>query len=75
MITQADKGKTTVLIDVNEYTKKVQMFLTENNFPILPKGPTDKYQKTLHKTMQHWNLILDKHKINTYFKRNPHHQY
>jgi hypothetical protein len=71
MITQADKGKTIVLIDVNEYTKKVHMFLTKNNFPTLPKDPTDKYQKTLHKTVQQSNLILDKHKIKHLLQKKP----
>ena len=35
MIARADKGRTTIVMYTNEYTSKVQSFLSENNFHIL----------------------------------------
>ena len=32
------------------YVEKVQTFIAVNHFPTLPKDPTDKCQKLLHKT-------------------------
>jgi predicted CoA-binding protein len=49
IISQADKGKTVVIINSDEYSKKVHTFLTSNNFHVLPSDPTEKYQKLLHK--------------------------
>jgi hypothetical protein len=71
VIAQVDKGKTIVIIDVNEYAKKVHTFLTENNFLTLPKDPTDKYQKILHKTMQQSSLIIDKQKVKYLIQKKP----
>jgi len=47
MITQADKGKTIVVIKSEDYAKKVHQFLTANNFKT--KDPTNKYQKLIKK--------------------------
>jgi hypothetical protein len=51
IVTQADKGKTTVIIDSKEYAEKVQSFLTTNNFNTLTKDPTNNFQKPINKTM------------------------
>jgi hypothetical protein len=63
IVTQADKGKTIVIINSNEYTKKVNSFLSINNFKMLTKDPTDKFKKSIHKVMQDCNLIIDKRRI------------
>jgi len=47
MITQADKGKTTVIIYTHGYNDKVHTFLSENNFHTVPKDPTIKDQKLI----------------------------
>jgi len=60
IITQADKDKTIVIINSNEYSEKVHSFLTANNFNILTKDPTEKFHNLIHKTMQKSNLIIDK---------------
>jgi hypothetical protein len=59
-VTQADKGKTIVIIDSKEYAKKVQSFLITNNFNTLNKDPTNKFQKLINKTIQECNSIADK---------------
>jgi hypothetical protein len=62
-ITQADKGKTIIIINSKEYSDKVLSFLTANNFKTLTKDPTEKFHKLVHKTMQECNLIIDKRQI------------
>jgi len=52
IITLADKGKTIVIINSNEYSEKMLSFLTANNFNILTKDPTEKFHNLIHKTMQ-----------------------
>lgn len=47
------------------------VFLAVNHFPALPKDPTDKYQKLIHKTLQQYNKIVDKHKINYCIQKKP----
>jgi hypothetical protein len=63
IITQADKGKTIVIINSEEYSKTIHAFLTTNNFRTLNKDPTDRYQKLILKTIQECNLIIDKRQI------------
>jgi hypothetical protein len=58
MIVRADKGRTIIIINTDEYTRKVQNFLTENNF------------HTLQKLLQQCNLIINKKKIKTTAKSN-----
>ena len=47
MITQADKGKTIVIIYKENYNNKVDTFLTDNKFQAIPDNPTNKYQKEI----------------------------
>jgi archaellin len=61
---ETDKGKTIVIINSDVYSEKVNAFLSASNFKTLPKDPTDKFQKTIHKTMQECYLIIDKSRIN-----------
>ena len=51
IVTQADKGKTILIIDSKEYAEKVQSFLTTNNFNTLTKDPTNKFQKLMNRTI------------------------
>jgi hypothetical protein len=57
IITQADKGKTIVILNSDEYSEKVPIFLAANNFSTLTKHPTDKLRK------EKCNLIIDKRQI------------
>jgi hypothetical protein len=52
IIVQADKGKTAVIINSEEYFEKAHTFIKTNNFLPLSKDPTDKYQKLIQKTLQ-----------------------
>jgi hypothetical protein len=63
IVTQADKGKTIVITDSKEYSKKVHSFLIASNSNMLTIEPTNKFQKLINKTMQECNLIIDKRQI------------
>jgi hypothetical protein len=63
IITQADKGKTIMIINSKEYSEKMHSFLTANNFNIFNKDPTEKFHNLIHKTIQESNLIIDKKHI------------
>jgi hypothetical protein len=58
-LVQADKDRTTVITTLDAHSDKIQTFLAANNFPILNKDPTNKYQ-TVQYILQQCNLITDK---------------
>ena len=58
IITQADKGKTTVIIYEHEYHKKIRAFLSENNIEPIPTDPTNKYQTHLTRKLKNCKLIF-----------------
>jgi hypothetical protein len=70
MIVRADKGKTMVIINSDEYSKKVHTFLTENNFHTLQENPT-KDHKQLLKTLQQCNLSIDKKQMKYLTQKEP----
>jgi hypothetical protein len=51
MLVRTDKGKITVIINKDEYTKKVHNFLKENSFHNLTKDPTNRDHKHLLKVL------------------------
>jgi hypothetical protein len=68
ILIQADKEKTIVIINSEEYSKNLQTFLMDNT---LQKDPTAKYQKLIQKTLQQSNLIIDKKKIKYLTQKKP----
>jgi hypothetical protein len=60
IITQADKGRTCVILYTNEYNDKVLDFLTHNGSQRTTKDPTNKYQKHITKALQNSTLIIHK---------------
>jgi hypothetical protein len=71
IITQADKGKTIVIINTEEYSNKIHTFLATNNFNTLTRDPTNKYQKLIIKTMQECKMIIDKRQIKYLMQKKP----
>ena len=69
MIAKADKGKTTVIIYTQDY--KVHTFLSDNNFHTIPKDPTNHDHRTIQKTLQHCDKIIDKKQIKFLTQKNP----
>jgi hypothetical protein len=47
IITQADKGKTIVILTIEDYTQKVNNFIQENQFLLLNNDPMQNYQKAI----------------------------
>ena len=60
-----------MIINTEEYLKKIQTFLVNNNFSTLTRDPTDKYQKLILKTMQECNMIIDKRQIKYLTQKKP----
>jgi hypothetical protein len=73
IVIQADKRKPIVIINSNEYSKKVNSFLSVNNFKTPTKDPTEKFQKSIHKAVQDCNLIIDKRRIKHLTQKSPLH--
>jgi len=71
IITQADKGKTVVIIHEHEYHKKVRIFLSENNFEPMLRDPTNRFQTHITKTLKQCNLIFHKKQHMHLTQKNP----
>ena len=71
MITQAGKGKTTVIIYKQDYHNKVHTFFLENNFQPLPKKPTKKDQTHITRTLQQCNIIVHNKQMKQLIQKNP----
>jgi hypothetical protein len=71
MLAQADKGKTTIIIYIDDYTKKVQEFLTENHIQPIQNNPTLKDSRQLQTILQQNNLIFDKRQNKHLVQKNP----
>ena len=71
IVTHADKGKTIVIINTNEYDNKINQFLHDNNFHTLHKDPTNKYQKQIINIVQTSNKLIDKHNKKYLTQINP----
>ena len=67
MITQADKGKTTVIIYEykQDYRNNVHTFLLENNFQTLPNNPTKKIKHISLKLYNNVTSLFTRNKSNT----------
>jgi len=71
MITKADKGKTTVIIYTQDYNDKVHTFLSDNNCCTVHKDPTNHNHRTIQKTLQHCDKMIDKKQIK-FLTQKPH---
>lgn len=71
ILVNADKGKTIVIINSDEYSKKVQTFRTDSNFHLVQKDLTVKYQQLIQKTLLQCSLLIDKKKINYLIQKKP----
>jgi len=71
MIAKADKGKTTIIIFSQDYNNKVYKFLSSNNFHTIPKDPTNHEHRTILKTLQQCNSIIDGKQIKFLTQKKP----
>ena len=70
-ITRADKGKTIVIIDTDEYNKKPLDFINKNNFKNLNNNPTGKFQKPIKENLKQCNMIINKKQIKHLTQNKP----
>jgi hypothetical protein len=66
MIVRADKGKTILIINTDEYTEKVHLSHRKQ----LPH-PTKKHHRHLQEILQHCNLVIDKKQIKHLTQKKP----
>jgi hypothetical protein len=69
-IVKADKGKT-IIIHVDEMKQKINNFLETNQSVEIKEDPTEKYQKTLWKTLNQSEQIVHTSKIATLIPQKP----
>lgn len=58
IVTKADKGNATVIMDKQDYIDKTVEFLTSNNIQVLDKDPTQTYQKNIKDSLKGIKLVL-----------------
>jgi len=73
MITKADKGNTIIIIVIysNDYNKKVNIFITENNFNLITNGITHKLQKEIRNAIRGSTNFMPKDKRWQFVNLNP----
>jgi hypothetical protein len=60
LLTQADKGKTIVILHHQEYNQKVVHFMECNHISEITKDLTEKYQKKVREQINKSDIILPK---------------
>jgi hypothetical protein len=56
-VTKADKGKTIVILTIEDYTQKVNNFIQENQFVLRNNDSMQNYQKAIKHMTQCNNII------------------
>jgi hypothetical protein len=70
IVTQADKGKTIVILQKQMYDQYIQDFLNLNNFVPLPQDPTEHFHKKIQTVVKQCNNVIHKQKCK-YYNVNP----
>jgi hypothetical protein len=60
--TNADKGKTLVILTEYEYKQQIRNFIQDNQFTLINKDPTSHYQKIIKHTLKECNIIQKEQK-------------
>ena len=71
IITKADKGNTTVILNKTEYIEKTVEFLNNNEIKELTKDPTNKFQKQIKSALKETEYILTKAEKSKLINMNP----
>jgi len=59
LISKADKGNCLVILEQNSYISKVESFLAENNFKILPANPFNTFIRKVSRLTKHFSAFLE----------------
>jgi len=60
-----------IIIYVQDYNDKVSEFLSSNNFRTIPEDPTNHDHKTILRTLQHCDSIIDRKQIKFLTQKHP----
>ena len=60
IVTKADKGNSLIILPENDYNNKVQDFITNNNFTLLPHDITKKLQRNVRAAINECEDIIPK---------------
>jgi hypothetical protein len=71
IITQADKGKTIVIITEEEYNKHIKNYIDTNHFTKINNNPTNTYQNNVKRTIKLCKESIPKNKQWLYYHMNP----
>ena len=71
MIPRADKGKSTVIIDIGDYNNKTLDFINSNNFKTLNIDPTNKFQKNVKESLKQCNMVISKKQVKYLTQNKP----
>ena len=71
MVTKADKGNSMIIIYESGYTRKVQDFISNNNFELVPLDVTKKLQCDIKTTIKGCEIIFPKQNKWKYNSLNP----
>lgn len=63
IVIKADKGQSTVIMNVHEYNSKVEEFIINNNIEPINKDPTNKFSKTLLNNLNKIKHLFTKDEI------------
>jgi len=71
MISKADKGNSIVILYLEDYHRKVQNFIDNNNFVALKKDPTKKFHNKVGIAIKSCQSILPKNSNKKLTNMNP----
>jgi len=61
-VTNADKGKTVVVVSKHDYSGKISQFINDNKFDRSNTDPTVAFQKQSNQAIQSSTIIKNEHK-------------
>jgi hypothetical protein len=71
VITKADKGKTLVILTQEEYKRKINNFIQDNQYTPINNNPTQQYHKIIKHTLEQCSSIKQEENVWKYTNMNP----
>jgi hypothetical protein len=71
ILTKADKGQSIIIIYNDDYNNKVQDFITNNNFQLASRDPTNTFQKDIKILINSSPTLIAQHSKWKYHNMNP----
>jgi hypothetical protein len=71
IVSRADKGNSLVMLYQTDYNDKIQSFLIDNSFSVLPRDPTNKFQNNIRKTISACKMKVPQNSKWKFINLNP----